>query len=226
MKILSFIFAAITILMPYVTQKTGLSKKYGFPLKMLCAFLYLITGAFSAVAFGSVTEYTLMMLGGLALGMLGDFFLEYKAKKLFPLGVVFFALGHIVYSITFLFIGAYKASSHMTAVLGITVAVTALIVAFAKTKLKLKGKKNMLLIYVPVLIFSFACALTKGAVALYEGNAVFGLCLIAGGTLFFASDIMIGVGKGGIKRPKFLHYAVSYTYFAAQALFALSILFQ
>ncbi len=226
MKVLSFIFAAITILMPFVTQKTGLSKKYGFPLKMLCAFLYLITGAFSVAGFGSVTEYSVMMLGGLVLGMLGDFFLEYKAKKLFPLGVVFFALGHIVYSITFLFIGVNKASEHMSAVLGITVAVTVLIVAFAKTKLKLKGKKNMLLIYAPVLIFSFACALIKGAVSLYEGNALFALCLMAGGTLFFVSDIMIGVGKGGIKRPKFLHYAVSYTYFAAQALFALSILFQ
>ena len=85
---------------------------------------------------------------------------------------------------------------------------------------------NMLLIYAPVLIFSFACALVKGAVEINEGNVLFALCLVAGGTLFFASDIMIGVGKGGIKRPKLLRNAGSYTYFAAQAMFALSILFQ
>lgn len=226
MRTLTFIFAVITILLPFVTQKTGLSKKYGFPLKMLCAFLYLITGAFSAIAFGSVTEYSLMVLGGLILGMLGDFYLEYKAKRFFPVGVVFFALGHIVYSLTFLFIGAYKASAHISAVLVITVSLTVAIVALAKTKLKLKGKKNLLLIYAPVLIFSFACALVKGAVEINEGNVLFALCLVAGGTLFFASDIMIGVGKGGIKRPKLLRNAVSYTYFAAQAMFALSILFQ
>ena len=139
---------------------------------------------------------------------------------------MFFALGHIVYSITFLFIGDYKAISDITSVLAVTLIITAAVFAFAKTKLKLSGKKNMLLIYAPVLIFSFACAFIKGVAAFIGGDIVLGLCLTAGGTLFFASDIMIGVGKGGVKRPPFLHYAVSYTYFAAQALFALSIVFQ
>ena len=226
MKTLPFIFAVISIVMPIVTQKTGLSKKYGFKLKMICAVLYLVTGILSAVSFGAVTEYSAMILSGLVFGILGDFFLEYKSKKLFPLGAVFFALGHIVYSVTFLFIGGYNAVSHIWAVLGMTVVVTAMIFAFAKTKLHLKGKKKMIIIYAPVLIFSFACAVVKGALALSEGSFAFGLCLIWGGSMFFASDIMIGVGKGGVKRPEFLHYAVSYTYFAAQTLFALSIYFQ
>ena len=193
---------------------------------MLSASLYLVTGILSAVSFGSVTEYSVMMLSGLVFGILGDFFLEYKSKKLFPLGAVFFALGHIVYSVTFLFIGNYNASSHIWAVLGTTLTITAVIFAFAKAKLHLKGKKKMIMVYAPVLIFSFACAIVKGAVALSAGSFAFGLCLIWGGSMFFASDVMIGVGKGGVKRPKILHYAVSYTYFAAQALFALSILFQ
>ena len=226
MKILPLIFAAITIVMPVVTQRTGLSKKYGFPLKMLCAFLYIVTGVLSSVTFGKSTEYSFMILCGLALGVLGDFFLEFKAKKLFPLGVVFFALGHIAYSVTFLFTGTYKSVSHLVAVTGITAALTAAVILFAKTKLILKGKKKMLLVYAPVLIFSFTCAVVKGVAALNEGNLFFGLCLTAGGTLFFASDVMIGVDKGGIKRPPILHNAVSYTYFAAQALFALSILYQ
>ena len=116
--------------------------------------------------------------------------------------------------------------AHIWAVLGMTLAVTIMIFAFVKTKLRLKGKKNMILIYAPVLIFSFACAVVKGALALSAGSFAFGLCLIWGGSMFFASDFMIGVGKGGLKRPKMLHYAVSYTYFAAQTLFALSILYQ
>ncbi len=226
MKTSALIFSVITMTLPVISQKSGLSKKYGFPLKMLSAFLYLITGVLSAVSFGSVTEYSVMMLSGLVFGILGDFFLEYKSKKLFPLGAVFFALGHIVYSVTFLFIGNYNAASHIWAVLGTTLTITAMIFAFAKAKLRLKGKKKMIMIYAPVLIFSFACAIVKGAVALSAGSFAFGLCLIWGGSMFFASDIMIGVGKGGVKRPKILHYAVSYTYFAAQALFALSILFQ
>lgn len=226
MKISALIFAVVTALLPVISQKSGLSKKYGFPLKMLSAVMYLLTGVTSAIAFGVITEYSLLMLSGLVFGILGDFFLDYKSKKLFPLGAVFFALGHIVYSITFLFIGNYNAASHIEAVLGMTVVVTAMIFAFAKAKLRLKGKKKMIVVYAPVLIFSFACAVVKGALALSEGSFGFALCLIWGGSMFFASDIMIGVGKGGVKRPKILHYAVSYTYFAAQALFALSILFQ
>ena len=226
MKILSFISAVITVILPFITQKTGLSKKYGFKLKMLCAVLYFVTGVLASVSHGAVTEYSVMILSGLVFGMLGDFFLEYKSKKLFPLGAVFFALGHIVYSVTFLFVGDYSAISYIWGVLGITIAVTAVIFAFAKNRLHLKGKKKMIIIYAPVLIFSFACAVVNGALALSVGNYNFGLCLIWGGSMFFTSDIMIGVGKGGVKRPPFLHYAVSYTYFAAQALFALSILFQ
>ena len=226
MRFLTYIVAASSIVMPVITQKTGLSKKHGLPFKMLCAFLYLITGVLSALSFGSVNEYALMILAALVLGVLGDFFLEYKGKRLFPLGVVFFAMGHIVYSATFLFAGKHKAASLIACVLGVTLAVTFVIIDFAKTKLKLKGKKNMLLIYVPVLVFSFACALVNGTAALISGDVCFGLCLMAGGSLFFMSDIMIGMGKGGFDRPAFLRNAVSYTYFAAQTLFALSILFQ
>lgn len=226
MRTLPLIFAAAAAIMPVVSQKTGLSKKYGFPLKMLSALLYLATGIFSALATDSITGYSFMILAALVLGVLGDFFLEYKGKKLFPLGAVMFAFGHIIYSVTFLLIGNQRAMPHTGAVAAVTVAVTAVIFAFAKARLKLKGKKNMLLAYVPVLVFSFVCAAVRGALALKSGAVLFGLCLVAGGALFFVSDIMIGVGKGGIKRPKILHNAVSYTYFAAQALFALSILFQ
>ena len=226
MKTAALISAVITVLIPIISQKSGLSKKYGFPLKMLSACLYLVTGVLSAVSFGEITQYSAMILSGLIFGILGDFFLEYKSKKLFPLGAVFFALGHIVYSLTFLFIGECNAADHIWAVLGMTVVIMAMIFAFAKTRLRLRGKKKYIMIYAPVLIFSFACAVVKGVVALSTESFAFGLCLIWGGSMFFASDIMIGVGKGGVKRPPFLHYAVSYTYFAAQALFALSILFQ
>lgn len=226
MKILPLIFAAAAIIMPVVSQKTGLSKKYGFPLKMLCAVFYLATGIFSALAADSITDYSLMILAALVFGVLGDFFLEFKKKKFFPLGAVLFALGHIIYSVAFLSVGNNKALPYIGAVLGITLTVTAVVFAYAKTKLKLKGKKIMILAYAPVLVFSFACAVVRGVLELQNGGILLGFCLIAGGTLFFASDIMIGVGKGGIKRPKILHNAVSYTYFAAQALFALSILFQ
>lgn len=226
MKILPLIFALFSAVLPVIMQRTGLSEKYSFKIKMLCAAMYLATGITSAVALYRVTDYSLMILIALLLGILGDFFLGYKKERYFFVGVVFFALGHIAYSLTFLCLGSYKASAHWVVVIAITAAITAAIIIFAKTRLKLKGKKNLLLAYAPVLIFAFVCALISGAVALGQGNASYGLCLISAGVLFFASDIMIGMGKGGIDRPDFLHNAVTYTYFAAQSLFALSIYFQ
>lgn len=226
MKVLPLIFAVISVLMPVVTQKTGLSQKYGFKIKMLCAFMYLVTGVLSAVAVYRITAYSALILSALILGILGDFFLSYKNDKYFLYGVILFALGHIVYSFTFLCVGEYRALPHIVYIAVITVTINALTVIFAKVKLSLNGKKKLLLAYVPVLAFAFVCALTVGAVAVSVGNFSLGLCLISGGALFFASDIMIGIGKGGIERPDFLHNAVTYTYFAAQTLFALSIYFQ
>lgn len=89
MKILPLILAVITALLPFVLQKTGLSEKYGFKMKMLCAFMYLATGILSAAVLYRVTVYSLMILGALCLGVLGDFFLEYKSKSLFPIGAAF-----------------------------------------------------------------------------------------------------------------------------------------
>jgi len=180
----------------------------------------------SAVAVCRITAYSVMILTALVLGMLGDFFLEYKSKKLFPLGAAFFGIGHIVYSYTFLFVGTYKALSHIEIVAGITLVLSAVTLLFAKVKLRLKGKKKLILAYAPVLIFAFASALVSGMLAMSVANLSYGLCLTAAGVLFFLSDIMIGMGKGGFDRPAFLRNAVSYTYFAAQALFALSIIFQ
>lgn len=226
MKAFVIMFALLSALMPVITQKTGLSVRYGFRIKMLCAFMYTATGLIAALAVGKAAPYSLLILGALVLGVLGDFFLEYKAKKLFPVGALFFALGHIVYSLTFLFEGEINASSYIAAVVAVTAAVTLLIIAFAKAKLKLTGKKKLILAYVPVLVFAFVCALFKGIAAIKAGNFSLGACLIFGGTLFLVSDAMIGIGKGGLQRPAFLHNAVTYTYFAAQSLFALSIYFQ
>ena len=226
MKTLPIIFASITAAMPVVTQKTGLSQKYGFPLKMLCVLLYLLTGVISAFSFNSLTSFTVMILAALGFGAFGDFFLEFSGKRYFSLGVVFFALGHIVYSCTFMFVGSTRALPYGAAVVALTAALSLAIIIFAKSKLKLTGKKRLLLAYAPILIFAFASAASKAVAAFRADNLHLGLCIISGGALFLVSDIMIGIDKGGIKRPDFLHNAVSYTYFAAQALFALSIYFQ
>lgn len=226
MKILPLIFALISSLMPVITQKTGLSSKYGFKIKMLCAFMYLVTGVISVAAIYSVTQYSFFILGALVSGVLGDFFLSYKEDKYFPVGVLFFALGHIVYSVTFLLVGEMKAIDYIVPVLILTVIMFIPVIYIIKVKINLGKMEIPLLIYGLLLLFSFACGVAKGVLAIKNGIISLGLCIISGAVLFVISDIMLGLKSGGMKLPKFLRHAVTYTYFPAQTLFALSICFQ
>ncbi len=226
MKVLLLIFALFSALMPVITQKTGLSKKYGFQMKMLCAFLYLTTGIIATVSFNSITTYSLMILGTLVLGVLGDFFLSYKEDKYFPFGVVFFALGHIVYSVSFLLVGEMRAIDYIVPILILTVIMFIPIACIIKVKLNLGKMQIPVLIYSVFLLFSFASGIAKGILAVKSGNLYFALCLISGSVLFVISDLLLGLKTGGIKMPKILIHTVTYTYFPAQTLFALSIFFQ
>ncbi len=226
MKIFLFLFAVLSAGCPVLTQKTGLTKKHGFGMKMLCAGMYFCTGLLAAIAGSTITLYTALLLAGLLFGVLGDFFLSYRNEKYFLLGVIFFALGHVVYSIAFLTAGEYKALPYIIPVAVFAVVSALVLFAVAKAKLSLGKLQLPLLIYAAVLFFFFACAVTKGVLACKAGNFFFGLVLIAGALLFIASDLMLGVQIGGVKLPKLLRHAVSYTYFPAQTLFALSIFLQ
>ncbi len=225
-KTVLLIVAAFAALMPVLVQKTGLSAKYGFSMKMLCAFMYLATGVLAAVAYNAATLYTCFVFAALLFGVLGDFFISYKQDKYFLSGVLFFALGHIVYSIAFLGAGAYKAVQHIIPVAAVSVCIALFLFVIMKTRLQLGKLQIPLVIYAAILFFFFACAVTKGILAFAAGNLPFGLLVMAGGVLFIASDLMLGMRIGGVKLPKPLRHAVSYTYFPAQTLFALSIFFQ
>ena len=226
MKTSILFLALISAMMPVITQKTGLSKKHPLEFKMLCVFLFLAVGMLSALKVGTFTAYSICILSALVSGGLGDFFLSYKKNKFFMLGLAFFAIGHLIYSYTFLCQGSYSASTYMIPVAIVTVVLTLSLFIFSKLRMKLGGKQIPFTVYGTVLAFFFTCAVASGLVAIASGNIAFGLCLITGGILFSFSDLLIGAKFGGMRRPKIFHYFVSYTYFTAQTLFALSILLQ
>ncbi|WP_298772297.1 lysoplasmalogenase [uncultured Fibrobacter sp.] len=226
MKLLPFIFTVISVLMPIITQKTGLSARYGLRIKMLCASLYLTVGILSAVAFFRVTAYSAMILVALIFGFLGDFFLSYNNEKYFLYGVMLFAIGHIVYSCVFLFSGESKAADYIIAVLIMSTVLYLPVLYLIKVKIDLKKIEAAFLVYASVLVFSFVCGFLRGILMIKNGNTFQGLCVITGSVLFITSDVILGLNHGGVKLPKLFRHAVSYTYFPAQTLFALSIYFQ
>ena len=77
-----------------------------------------------------------------------------------------------------------------------------------------------------LLMFSFIFAVSRGVVSIIEGNKSFGICLVAAGGLFLLSDTFLAVSLYGKPKLKCNDALVAFTYFPAQALFGLSILFQ
>lgn len=226
MKILLFVLVILSLLMPVFVNKNFFPKLNGLQTKMLCAFMYILTG--SAALFNSPCDkmYSFFLFGALVFGFLGDFFLSWRDEKYFPLGVLFFGIGHIIYSTVFILIGNSALRNYFFIPVIITAILVLLLLFGIKfAKLKLKKEQKPLLLYGLILFFAFASGVSRGVFALISGKIPFGICLIASSTLFIVSDMFLAVGMVGIKLPKIFNHAVSYTYFPAQTIFALSIFF-
>ena len=226
MKTLLLILFPLSVIMPVITQKAGLSKKRPLEMKMLCVALFLSVGFLSLFMREDIRPYSIGILSALISGAIGDFLLAYKKGKNFIIGAVFFSVGHLIYSFTFLTLGTLSVRTYIIPVIVIGAVLTALLLIFTKRKIKLQNNRPAFIAYGINLILFLTCAVVRGASAIADKNIFFGLCLIAGGVLFSFSDMLIGAKLGGMRRPKILHYAVSYTYFSAQTLLALSILLE
>ncbi len=226
MKILLFALVLLSLLMPAFVNKKLFPKLDGLQTKMLCAFMYILVGIGAVLNFTGDIKYSLFLFGALIFGFLGDFFLSWRNEKYFLLGVLFFGIGHIVYILTFIFIGNSALREYFFIPVIIT-AVLALVLLFVIKLLKLKLKKEQkpLLLYGLILFFSFASGGSRGVSALISGEIPLGICLITGSALFIISDIFLAIGMVEIRLPKIFNHAVSYTYFPAQTLLALSIFF-
>lgn len=166
------------------------------------------------------------MIVALFFGLLGDFWLDYKNSKYFLLGVLFFSIGHLIYLYIFIF-GFTPSLVPYTKqiILGfLGLCVAAVIEVFADKIRFPKGRKIMIA-YSFLLMFSFIFAVSRGVVSIINGNTAFGACLVAAGGLFLLSDTFLAVSLYGKPKLKCNDILVAYTYFPAQALFGLSILF-
>ena len=226
MKILLFILVVLSFFMPVAVNKKLFPKLNGLQTKMLCAFMYILVGLGAIFSLTGDIKYSLFLFCALIFGFLGDFFLSWRNEKYFLFGVLFFGIGHIIYILTFILIGsgALKEKFFIPVIITAFLAVV-LILVIKLAKIKLKREQKPLLLYGLILCLSFASGAVRGVFALMSGDIFFGLCLLAGSTLFIISDVFLAVGMLGIRLPKIFNHAVSYTYFPAQTILALSIFF-
>lgn len=229
-RIAAYVFAVLAFLGDFVFKRLPWLKGKTMTCKMMCSGSFVLTGVFAAASCG-FTPYSAFLLGGLMLGAVGDFFLDYQGRKYFNTGAVFFGMGHILYIISFL---SHSGANVLvmpylgqTALIFAGVAVMSVVVILLN-KISFRGRMPVVA-YSLVLIVSFLAAFTRGMVALTTGDTAFGICLVAASSLFIVSDTCIAIHVLGKAPLEFFHRMtgalINPTYFPAQTLFALSILF-
>ena len=226
LDVLPIILCAAAAVIAVLSQILPFFKKKPLHSKMLCSSLFLLTGISAAVAteFG---KYALLMIAALFFGLLGDFWLDYKQSRYFLTGVLFFSIGHLIYLYTFILHCQPSLSSYWKQILlGFLGLCVAAVIEVFVDKIRFPKGRRIMIAYSFLLMFSFIFAVSRGVVSITEGNKAFGICLVAAGGLFLLSDTFLAVSLYGKPKLKCNDALVAFTYFPAQALFGLSILFQ
>lgn len=219
--------AALSALATALSWFLPACRKNYLPAKMTCSALFLLTGLLAAVAHAEVTDYSVYIIVALLFGLIGDFLLEYKQAKYFSYGVVAFAVGHLLYIYTFARLVLPVPKPKALPVALFAAALLAIAAVMSKIdKVTFKGKDKFMLIYAAILISAFITGVIRGITSIQAGNTVYGAFIIAASALFITSDSFLALqifGKPHIRHPEAV---VLFTYFPAQTLFALSILYQ
>lgn len=223
--VVSVILCVSTVVMTVLSQFVPFFKKKPLHSKMLCSALFLLTGIFAAAAV-SFTSYSLLMVAALFFGLLGDFWLDYKNSRYFLTGVLFFSIGHLIYLYTFILHCQPSLLSYRKQILlGFLGLCVAAVLEVVIDKIKFPKGRRIMILYSFLLMFSFIFAVSRGVVSIINEKTEFGYCLAAAGGLFLLSDTFLAVSLYGKPKLKCNDKLVALTYFPAQALFALSILF-
>lgn len=195
--------------------------------KTLGSALFIATAILSFFSRGFFNSYFLLVLIALFAGMLGDIFLTLdqivlaKFKPYFiAIGATCFAVGHVLFSVIFI----YVAGTFNYWLLFIPVAFTALFVLITII-FKFKLGKLRIPMYAYALFLSVM--LIAGVnMFIINTSSVFSILALVAAILFVISDTIMGFKKFTDNEQNPLHvYSILVTYYTAQNLFALSILF-
>lgn len=224
--VISVILCISTAVITVLSQFLPFFKKKPLHSKMLCSSLFFLTGISAAVA-KDFTSYSLLMIAALFFGLLGDFWLDYKQSRYFMTGVLFFSIGHLIYLYTFIIHCQPSLLTYWKQILlGFLGLCVAAVLEVIIDKIRFPKGRRIMILYSFLLMFSFIFAVSRGVVSIINGNTEFGYCLVAAGGLFLLSDTFLAVSLYGKPKLRCNDKLVALTYFPAQALFALSILFK
>ncbi len=215
----------LSIIIVYLENKGFLAQKY--VLKTVASLCFVFVAILSLIYGEGFYNWKALVLCALVLGMLGDIFLssENVVPEGKPLNVLniagggFFAVGHIVYVVWLLrFTEGFNYW-----LLFILAAFPILLLLLSKLKVMKPGK-----ILIPAMLYSaFLGLMLVAAINAYLELSAYaiGKYILAGGILFCVSDFILAYYNFGNKEKTYVKYIYMPAYYAAQLLFAMTILF-
>ena len=226
--VLEFVFVPLFLkaMWPKKTKKS-------LALKMVCTFLFLSIGFLAVAISGNTTAFAHLMLFGLVLGGIGDYFLHASSKPAFFItGLMSFLCGHICYISAFWWVTRqyfpgvrFFNPAEITAI--IVIYTSFIIYAFYK-KIDFGSALVPVILYAAALITMFVKASSLGIrmASVSTPNAALICVILIGGALqFFMSDsLWANINFNGHKKNRKMKDANIITYFGAQVLLACTIL--
>ena len=217
----------------FLIEKT---RKYSVKATLLKATTSILFIALAVVSFYLKPEgglFSALAILGLAFGMLGDVWLDFKyvfknEDRIFTYaGFVSFAIGHIFY-ITGMFLRFWQDGASVLYIIlpFVAGALIALVTVLLEKPLKLKfgSYKPIVFIYSFFLFSMVSCAVSLSI--LHEFRALTLIMMVAGGVLFAISDLILSgtyFGEGKERPVDIVTNGV--TYYLAQYVIAFSLFF-
>jgi len=222
--VFSLIFASI-----FCWFRTEKANVYSLLLKIFSSLCFVLCAVF-AIKVSSSNNFNLLILIGLVFGLVGDILLDLKimypedGNKYFVAGTYSFAVGHFFYFISALLYNSAISPKNLLwcvlASVGIAIVLTIAIILISK-KLGLDFGKMLYVVISYCFILTFMVAYTI-AIAIF--NPIYWI-FASGMILFLISDMILSMQYFGGKTAKYLIYLNHITYYLAQAMLAISILF-
>ncbi len=196
-------------------------------LKALCSFCFVLTAALAT--WGAEAHYLVgaLLIAGLALGMLGDVWLD--LKYVYPadgdfwtyMGFCVFLFGHLFYIGAVIALVGVSGLTFGLAALGAVLAVLFVHVGEKPMGLHYGEFKTISAIYAAVLFFDTVFILAS---AVQTGNA--GLVIMGAGAAFFLlSDLILSGTYFGTGKDKSVHITLNHLlYYVGQYMIAMAIL--
>jgi uncharacterized membrane protein YhhN len=185
-----------------------------FVLKPLSTVLIIVVALLSLLVPTSQPAFTLWIACGLVLSLAGDVALIFESNRAFLVGLVFFLLAHIVYSIACTVPNGFHPADIATGAILLVFAVS--IVQYLRPGLgRMQG---------PVILYTLViCLMVNRAVSAFFGDAFTttqAWLLSLGAIFFMLSDVVLAVNR--FRRPIQKHRLSLVAYYVGQLLIALS----